>query len=129
MARHKGKEGSIKADTDAVGEARSWELTVTANTADASTLGNDWTDTDCTQKSWSGSAVVFYDPADAGQAHFVAGATVALELYPLAETSGNGYFSGNALITELGTPVAHDGLIEQTIQFQGKGALAEPSVA
>ena len=129
MARHKGKEGSVKADSNAVGEVRSFELTITANTADASTMGNDWTDTDCTQKSWNGTLTVFYDPADTGQAPFIAGATVALELYPLPETTGNGYFSGNALITELGLPVAHDGLIEQTIQFQGKGALAEPTVS
>ena len=129
MARHKGKEASVKADSNAVGEVRSFELNVSANTADASTMGMDWTDTDCTQKSWSGSVVVFYDPDDTGQAPFIAGATVALELYPRAETTGNGYFCGNALITEIGTPVAHDGLIEQTFQFQGKGALTEPTVA
>lgn len=129
MARHKGKEGSVKADTNAVGEVRSFELTITANTADASTMGNDWTDTDCTQKSWNGTLTVFYDPADAGQTPLVAGATVALELYALPDTSGNQYFSGNALITEVGTPASHDGLIEQTIQFQGKGALATQTVS
>lgn len=129
MATTKGKEGSISAGGNVVGELRSFELTETANEVDTSTMGSDWTGVDSTQKSWKVSATMFWDAADTGQTALAVGDKVAVLLYPAGSTTGLTERSGTALVASVGTAQSHDGIIERTIEMTGDGALTNDTVA
>jgi hypothetical protein len=129
MATKKGKEGIVKVGSDVVGEVKSFELTVTANEVDTSTLGTDWTGTDSTQKSWSGTIEMFYDPDDAGQDGVAVGEKVTLSLYYEGDTTGLNFDSGSALVTSIARSQSFDGMVEQTFSFTGDGALTTAVVA
>lgn len=129
MATHKGKEGVIKIGTQVVGEVKSFDLTVTANEVDTSTMGSNWTGVDSTQNSWSASIAMFWDPDDAGQDLIVIGTKVAAKLYPQGSTTGLVEHSGSALVTEVGEAQAHDNIVERTVKLKGDGALTTAAVA
>lgn len=128
MATYKGKEGVIRLNAELVGEVRSFELTVTSNEVDTSTMGSDWTGVDSTQKSWSGTAEMFFDPADVGQAEMVVGDKVAVQFYPQGNATGRRLESGSALVTSIARSQSHDNIVSLTIEFTGDGALTIGSV-
>ena len=123
MAKYKGKEGAVSSPGGNVAELRSFELTVTANEKDTSTMGSDWTENDSTQLSWAGSFECFWDPDNAGQTAFIVGQHVDVTFYPAGETTGKPMEGGNALIVSASRPQAHDDHVSQTIEFKGNGQL------
>ena len=131
MATYKGKEGSVSVGTVpaggvVVGELRSFDLTISANTTDASRMGDAWTREESTQNKWSASLEMFWDSADAGQDALLIGERVTLNLFPRGNTTGSDVvYTGIATVTEIGQKQAHDGLIERTISVSGYGALTE----
>lgn len=129
MATHKGKEGIVKIGTNTVGEVKSFEIEVTANEVDVSTLGSAWTKTNSTQNSWSGTMEMFYDNADTGQGAITVGSIVTLALYYEGSTTGLKYDTGSALITSMGRTQSFDGMVTQTVAFTGNGALTTSTVA
>lgn len=129
MATHKGKEGVVKVGTNVVGEVKSFSVEITANEVNTSTLGSDWTGTDSTQNSWSGSLELFYDPADSGQGGVTVGEKVTLELYYEGDSTGLDYDTGTALITSVSRSQSFDGMVEQSVNFTGDGALTSATVA
>lgn len=129
MATHKGKEGVVKIGSDVVGEVKSFSVEITANEVNTSTLGSDWTGTDSTQNSWSGSLDLFYDPADTAQGGVTVGDKVTLALYYEGDTAGLAYDTGSALITSVSRSQSFDGMVEQTVSFTGDGALTTSTVA
>lgn len=129
MATKKGKEGVVKSGSDVVGEIISFEVTITANEVDTSTLGTDWTGTDSTQKSWSGTLEMFYDPDDTGQAGVVVGDKVTLSLYYEGDSTGLDYDTGSALITSVSRSQSFNDMVKQTVAFTGDGALTSATVA
>lgn len=129
MATKKGKEGVVKSGSDVVGEIISFEVTITANEVDTSTLGTDWTGTDSTQKSWSGTMEMFYDPDDTGQTGVVVGDKVTLSLYYEGDSTGLDYDSGSALITSVSRAQSFNDMVKQTVAFTGDGALTSATVA
>lgn len=128
MATYKGKEGSVKIGADTIIELRSFEVTVTANEVDTSIMGSDWTGVDSTQSSWKASANGFYDPDDPAVVALAAGAKVAVEFFPLGETTGLVVQSGIALVTSVGRPQSHDNIIEFNFELTGDGALTTDTV-
>lgn len=135
MARHVGKNGVFKADTEggtvaAVGEIRNFSLDTAAEEIDSSTIGTDWAQSELGLKSWSGQCECLYDPADTKQEVLVEGADVDLELYPIGETSGYQYFSGTARVTGVThNGIERSGMVTKTITFTGNGALTRATVA
>ena len=124
MATRKGKEGVVKIGASTVGEVKSFELEVTANEVDVSTLGSGWTKTNSTQNSWSGTLEMFYDPTDLGQpAQIAVGTLVTLALYYEGVTTGLKYDTGSALITSISRSQSFDGMVNQTVAFTGNGIL------
>ena len=123
MATHKGKEGIVKVGTTVVGEVKSFELEVTANEVDVSTLGSAWTKTNSTQNSWSGTMEMFYDPNDTGQIAIAVGTMITLNLYYEGNTTGLKYDTGEALVTSISKSQSFDGMVNQTVAFTGNGTL------
>jgi hypothetical protein len=128
MATRKGKEGIVKIGANTVGEVKSFEIEVTANEVDVSTLGVAWTKTNSTQNSWSGTMEMFYDPTDIGQPTAIVGSIVTLALYYEGSTTGLKYDTGSALITSISRSQSFDGMVNQTVAFTGNGALTTSTV-
>jgi hypothetical protein len=129
MATHKGKEGAVKVGANVVGEVTSFEISIKANEVDTSTLGSDWTGTDSTQNSWSGSVDMFYDPDDTGQGGVVVGTKVTLELYYEGDSTGLDYDTGSALVTGVTKSQSYDGMVKTSFTFTGDGVLTTSTVA
>ena len=129
MARHKGHKGYAEVGTTEISERVSFDIEITSNELDASTMGNEWTDTDGGQLSASGSIEVFYDPSDAGQGDLEVGSTITLKLYPGGDTAGLEEISGSFLITSSSIAVPVGDLVKKTIQVKNKLAVTIATVA
>ena len=130
MATHTGSEGTVKVGSDAIAEIRSFSVEESADTLEDTSMG----DTARTYKSsltnYTGSIDVLWDEEDtAGQGSLTIGAEVELKLYPEGDTSGDTYYSGNAIVTGRTINSSYDGLVEMSISVQGNGALTESTVA
>lgn len=129
MARYKGHEGDVSVDGNSVGERISFSVEITSNTADASTQGNDWTDTDGLQKSAQGELEVFYDPADTAQTAMTAGATIAGIFYPAGNTTGLQTITGNFLVERVGISTPVGDLVKTTYTIRNKGAVTISTIS
>lgn len=129
MARYKGKDASITAGGNVVGEVESFELNTSINQIDADVIGIDWTSVECGKKTATGSINVIRDPADTGQTALAVGDIVALVLYPEGNTTGLTEITGNFLITEVSTSIAASDLVKDVYNFRNHGAVTEGAVA
>ena len=125
MPNHHGTEGLVKVGTNTVGEVTGFNFTLTAEYAEDTTLA----DTAKTYNvaaitAWSGSVSGFWDETDTtGQVAFVTGANVALKLYPEGNTTGDVYYYGDVLVTEITRTVARGAVTEISFNFVGNGVL------
>lgn len=129
MATYKGKEGVISADGSFIGEVRSFELTITSNEVDTSTMGSDWTGTNSTQLSWKGTCEAFWDFEDAGQVAIPVGQKVAIDFFPAGNSTGKRLESGSALVMSVNRSQSHDNIVTATFEFTGDGPLTVGAVA
>lgn len=107
MATHIGNEGTVAIGANTIAEVASWSFTETLEMAEAPALGDTYIKRIAGLKDSSGSITCFWDETDSnGQEAMTVGATVVLNLYPEGATTGDVYFTGNALITERGTEVS-----------------------
>ncbi len=124
MAIYKGFEGVIKNGNDIIAEVRNWTLEQSADTTDASIIGDEWQHSVATLKSWTCSLSAWWDESDTnGQASLTIGKPFMLQLYPGGEQTDRGYFSGDAYVTGLSISGAHDSIVEADFTFQGTGEL------
>ena len=130
MTKYHGKRGAVEvgAGSTAVMELEGWTLDVQTEVAQAYAMGEDWQTSEATVSSWTGSLTTYYDPADAGQLLLVAGAEIALNLYPNANASGQPEFSGTAIISGEPLTGSKDGYLMRTVNFTGDGALTRGTV-
>ena len=130
MATHKGSEGTVKIDTDAIAEIRSFSISETGDTIEDTTMGDAARTYKPSITSWSGSVEVYWDETDTdGQVALTVGAEVTLNAYPEGAASGASYLSGAAIVTGRTTNSSFDGMVEASITLQGNGALAVSTVA
>lgn len=130
MATTAGSEGKVFIGSNQVAEIKSWSMEVTSDTTDASVIGTQWRKNQATIKSWSGSFDGFWDDTDTmGQGALTAGATVTLNLYPEGDTTGDTFWSGDAIITSISYNASFDGIVEASFSFTGNGVLTESTVA
>lgn len=113
----------------AVGEARSWQFTETAERQDVSIMGT------CTKKFISGAKettgqiTVWQDPSDTRQGDFVVGNQIAIELYPGGTGSGQRYYKGVANIDSIARSGGVDArAVEATFGWSVNGALTATTV-
>lgn len=129
MARYKGHQGDVSVGGTSVGERISFSIEMTANTADASTQGNDWTDTDGLQNSAQGELEVFYDPGDAQQSAMVVGATIAAVFYPAGNTTGLESITGSFLVERVGVSTPVGDLVKTTYTIRNKGTVTRATIS
>jgi len=123
MARYKGHEGALTAGTEDVGEVESFDLEDSVNELEANVMGSDWTNVDAGQRSMSGTVNVLRDPADAGQAEMVVGATAAMVFYPESNTTGMTQITGNFLVTGRSTSTPVGDLVKDSYTVRNQGTV------
>lgn len=102
MATHIGNEGTVKVGTNTVAEVESFSLTFTANVAEKTALGDTYVSRTAGVKDVNGTITCFWDETDtAGQEAITVGSTVAINLYPEGATTGDTYFTGNVMVTDV----------------------------
>lgn len=130
MATHSGSEGKIFINNQQMAEVKTWNLEVTSDIVDTTTIGCSWRKNHPTIKSWSGSLDAFWDESnDSGQNKLTAGNVVTLNLYPSNDEIGSPYYSGRVIITSLAFKAAFDGLVEASFSFTGTDALVQAIVS
>lgn len=132
MANAAGKEGVVNIGDSNVEEIRDWSLETTSEVVDDTVMGDEWMTHKPTQKSWTASFTMYWDPADTdGQQTMIEGANVALDLYPQGDTAGNAYkyWVGDATVTSVSKSASFDGMVEMSVSVQGNGQLVESTLA
>lgn len=135
MAILTGNNGVVKIDNasgtpTAVASVRNFTVEVTSDTIESTTMGVDVRTYLKGLSSWSGSADVYFDPANyTGGASVIAAlnptginvgsSPITVELY-LNDTAGK--FAGECIITGFTVNSSMDGMVEASISFQGSGA-------
>lgn len=129
MATHNSSEGIIKIGSDTLGELRSYSISQTAGTIETTTLGDAAKTYTAGQTSFSGSAEAYWDEADAAQTAITVGSSLTISFYAEGATSGDKFYTGTVLVTEVGVSAATDGIVETSFSFTGTGALALSTVS
>lgn len=142
MATLTGNNGVVKIDNaagtaTALAAVRSFSIEITSDTIEKTVMSNDTRQYLKGLSSWSGTADIYFDPAEYPTANsgLVAlnptGATtgtpwravgsdpITLEAY-LSDTSNK--FSGEIIVTGFTVNSSMDGMVEASISFQGSGA-------
>lgn len=135
MAILTGNNGVVKIDNASgtlttVASVRNFSVEITSDTIESTTMGVDVRTYLKGLSSWSGSADIYFDPANyTGGASVIAAlnptgitvgsSTVSIELY--LDGSSN-KFAGEVIITGFTVNSAMDGMVEASISFQGSGA-------
>lgn len=137
MAILTGNNGVVKIDNASgtpttVASVRNFSVELTSDTIETTTMGVDVRTYLKGLSSWSGSADIYFDPANyTGGASVIAAlnptglnvgaSTVTVELYL---DGSNNKFAGEAIITGFTVNSSMDGMVEASISFQGSGACA-----
>lgn len=131
MATIRGQDGVIKLGGTAIGEVKSFELSIQVDAIDVTPKGSAWRKKKPGHKSWSGRATVQYDPADTAQAaawtniddSSNAALTPAIIVYP-AGLTGSGIYSGSVVLTgHTVTSPEDSSVVTLEITFDGAGDL------
>jgi len=126
MATTHGSEGVVKIGSNTIAEVVDFSVTETAAYANATRLSDTNVVTNATahDRQATGSVTCHWDETDVnGQEAMVAGATVALELYPGGESS-SGLTIANARITEVGVANQRGEVVSRTFSFESSGSVA-----
>jgi hypothetical protein len=129
MATHNSSEGIIKIGSDTLGELRSYSISQTAGTIETTTLSDAAKTYTAGQTSFSGSAEAYWDEADAAQTSITVGSSLTISFYAEGASSGDKFYTGTVLVTEVGVSAATDGIVETSFSFTGTGALALSTVS
>jgi len=123
MANHVGKDGLVKIGSDTLGELRTWSYQVSGEVIEDSVMGDTARTYKAGLTTWSGTAEAFWDEADTAQGNLTAGSAITLAFYPEGADTGDTYYSGDAIVTEVSSTATMDGMVEVSFSFTGSGAL------
>ena len=133
MATIYGNNGEIKISSTAVGEVKSWSLTISRDTIEDTSMGDVAKTFVYGKSSASGTIEVHFDDDDSAQGTLrdavINGTTVALDLFTNdSSTTGTDYYSLTALITSQDVSVEMDSIESRTYNFTSNGAVSKSAV-
>jgi len=132
MATSLGKAGYLLITAVTAVELRNYTLGLTTDTTEDTVIGDTWKTRKATLRDWNVSASLFWDPLDPAQGAaatgIAAGAAVTVALYPAGNESGATYYTGGAIVTDLGASASHDGMVERSFSCSGTGELTTSTV-
>jgi hypothetical protein len=118
-----GKSGALSIGVANVAQLVSWTITQSADTVEASYMGQDWKCVKPGMFSWEGSAEAVFDTT---ATYPTIGAPVAIIAYESgSETGGTlvSTYSGDAIITSIETSAGVEDMITVSLSFVGDGTL------
>jgi hypothetical protein len=131
MATITGNNGTVSVGGTVLAAVRSFSVEMTRDTIETSVMGQDFRTYVNGMSSYSGTADIYFDPAefDGGETTFnptaglVGGESINVKFYvDYAAGSGNdSVFSGSAIVTGYTVNSSMDGMVEASISFQGSG--------
>jgi hypothetical protein len=131
MPIYSGNDGVVKvgASPAEVSTVTEFQIETTAEVDRIDGMGDDWTDSIVTKKSWSGSMTCKRDASDTnGQETIVEGAVLPAEFYPDSDATGRKKLSGTVIVTGVTEGANHEASNEISFSFTGKGALTRGTV-
>ena len=128
MAIHKGSSGTVMVGSAAIASIRSYAFDEQSETIETTTLGDVNKSYVSSVNSWSGSVDVYFDETDTSQNALTAGAEVTLKFYVEGTTSGDKYWTGNAIVTGFSVNASNDSMVESSISVIGNGDLTLSTV-
>ena len=119
MACISGKNGALSVDggTTNVAQLTSWTITQSAETIEASYMGEDWKCVKPGMFSWEGSAEAVFDTTEV---YPTIGAVVNLVAY---EATGITTYTGSAIVTSIEVSAGVEDMITASLAFTGDGEL------
>ena len=131
MAILTGNDGSLVVGSTTVAALRNFSIEQTSDTIETTTMQKDVRTYLKGMSSWSGSADVYFDPAQASTSTFmpaltgnsVGGEPVTLKAYVLDDATNDIAFTGTVIITGFTVNSAMDGIVEASVSFQGSDTL------
>lgn len=119
MACISGKNGALSVDggTNNVAQLTSWTITQSAETIEASYMGEDWKCVKPGMFSWEGSAEAVFDT---DEVYPTIGAVVNLVAY---EATGVTTYTGTAIVTSIEVSAGVEDMITASLAFTGDGEL------
>jgi len=129
MATHRGNDGKVKIGANTVAEVTGYTLNEGVATMDDSAIG-DAADTHLVgSTNWNAEISCWWDETDTnGQVAMTIGASVAVQLHPEGDDSGDTYKHGTATVTEIVQEVRRNQTVSVTFRCQGNGALTLTTV-
>ena len=129
MTTYSGHLGAIEADSDVIGELRSFDLTHEVRKHDTSVMGQGYTKNNAGQETLAGSIVVFHDHSDLGQQELVVGTTFAGVFYPTGDTAGHTQISATMRVLSVARKASNDGDVENTYSVESTSAVSIAAVS
>lgn len=119
MACISGKNGALSVDGGStnVAQLTSWTITQSAETIEASYMGEDWKCVKPGMFSWEGSAEAVFDTTEV---YPTIGAVVNLVAY---EATGVTTYTGTAIVTSIEVSAGVEDMITASLAFTGDGEL------
>jgi len=118
-----GKNGALSIGGTNVAQLTSWTITQSAETIEASYMGEDWKCVKPGMFSWEGSAEAVFDTT---ATYPTIGAPVAIIAYESGAEEGGtlvSTYSGDAIITSIETSAGVEDMITVSLSFTGDGSL------
>ena len=129
MAVHKGIEGTIKVDSNAVAEFVSYSFTENIDLIETTNIAGAARAYTTGKTSWGGEISSNWDETDTnGQVALSPGSSVTLVLYPEGADSGDTYYTGTALVTSHSVSGSFDGMVTASIGATYTGAVTTATV-
>lgn len=130
MASFVSTSAVLKVDGNAVAELSDVTINESADTLEASVIGDTAKQFKAGMTEWGGSATAFWDDTDVnGQGVMTAGAQLTLAFRPEGETAGDFEYTGTIYITGVDVAVpSASSIITRSFTFKGTGALTKTTV-
>lgn len=129
MATHHGKAGVVKSGANTIAEMVEFSVEETGEVADDTAMGDSARTHLAGLSSWSGQITCHWDETDTnGQQAMTILSSHTMNFYPEGTGAGAAYMTGTGTITNRGKAVALDGVVKQTFQVTGNGALSHTTV-
>jgi hypothetical protein len=134
MATIYGNNAEVKVSSTAVGEVKSWSLSISRDTIEDTSMGDDSKTFVYGKASASGTIEVHFDDDDSAQGTLrdavLNGTTVSLSLYTAdSATSGTDYYTCTALLSSTDVSAEMDSIESRTYNFTVSGAVTASAVA
>lgn len=132
MATTTGSSGVVKVQVAGVtvalvGNVRSFSIDGSADTIEASVIGDTTRQYKAGLKTSTVSVECYWDETDDQQALMDEGASVDWEISPTGLGTGESYFAGTGVVTGRTITASFDGMVEASFSIQTTGGITEAS--